>query len=120
VNSGDIDHAAFLHGSPANLQVLGHSPIPLSQAYTNEGRWGSVTYADFSYYTDPTSLAGVIDTGTTNWIDVMAPCPAGTANCPATAVSQITGNILWLFGQGPAGHLVPSVPNRTSIVPADS
>jgi hypothetical protein len=38
---------------------------------------------------------------------------AGTAlNCPAGAVATIIGNVLWLFGQGPAGHLIPPGPER--------
>jgi hypothetical protein len=72
------------------------------------------------YYTVSTSGAGVIDTGTTNWIYAMTPCSSSVPNCSATPVSQITGNILWLFGQGPAGHLAPSVSNRQTILPAGS
>jgi hypothetical protein len=120
VITSDIDHVSADKGTPSNLQVLGHSPVPLSEAYTNQGQWGPYTYSDMGYYTVPTSGAGVIDTGTTNWIYAMTPCSSSVPNCSATPVSRITGNILWLFGQGPTGHLAPSVSNRQTILPAGS
>jgi hypothetical protein len=73
-----------------------------------------------TYYTDPTSKAGVLDTGDNNWINSLTPCPAGTADCPAGQVAAITGNILRLVGSGPAGHFQPSVPNVASVTPPGS
>jgi hypothetical protein len=66
-----------------------------------------------TYYTDPTSRSGVIATGTNNWIGSMSPCPGAqpAAACPAPALQQITGNVLRLFGSGPAGRSQPSVTN---------
>jgi hypothetical protein len=95
VVGSDIDHLALGGGSPSNIQVLGHSP-------------------------DPTSRAGVFDAGDNDWIASMAPCPAGTATCTATSLQRITGNLLWLFGQGPAGAVQPSTPNATAVQPAGS
>jgi len=118
--TSDIDHVSPGPPTPSNLQVLGHSPIPLAQAYTNAGRWGQYTYSDMTYYTDPTGGAGVVDTGDNNWINALTPCASTVPNCPAGMVATITGNVLWLFGQGPAGHIIPSVPNWRTITPAGS
>ena len=116
----DVDHLAPSGEAASDLQVLGHSPIPLADIYTNQGTWGTVTYSDMTYYTDPASKAGVLDTGDNNWINSLTPCPAGTADCPAGQVAAITGNILRLVGSGPAGHFQPSVPNVASVTPPGS
>ena len=86
--------------------MLGHSPIPLSKVYTNQGTWGGDTYSDMTYYTDPHSGAGILDTGNNNWINAMGTCPR-TGCAPRASSQKITGNILWLFGQGPAGRTAP-------------
>ena len=72
-----------------------------------------------TYYTDPNTGSGVIDTGNNNWINAMGTCPRHGA-CAATVLQKITGNLLWLFGQGPAAHLAPSRSNLGSIRPAGS
>jgi hypothetical protein len=118
VIDSDIDHVDPGVG-PSNLEVLAHSPVPLHVAYTNQGTWGGNTYADTTYYTDPTSKAGVFDAGTVNWIFAMSPCAAGT-HCPGTAIDKMTGNLLWLFGQGPAGLHQPSTPNWQAVNPPGS
>ncbi len=119
VIASDIDHVSQFEGEPAELMVLGHSPIPLSEVYTNQGTWGADTYSDMTYYTDPHGMAGVIDTGNNNWINAMGTCPTH-GGCAADQLERITGNILWLFGQGPAGRLMPSRSNLAGIVPAGS
>jgi hypothetical protein len=116
----DIDHISGSSLMPPNIQILGHSPIPLGLVYTNEGTWGGYTYSDMTYYTDPTSMAGVLDTGTVNWIYSMTSCTATTPGCAAAEVQKITGNMLWLFGQGPAGASTPSVANWQTVEPAGS
>jgi hypothetical protein len=108
VIGSDIDHLDA--SSPPNIEVFGHSPVPLSLSYTNQGRWGGNTYSDMTYYTDPSSGAGVWDSGTVNWINAL-----GTSQ-----LATITGNLLWLFGQGPAGTRIPSVANWRTIEPAGS
>jgi hypothetical protein len=119
VIASDIDHVTQFQGEPADLMVLGHSPIPLSEVYTNQGTWGSDTYSDMTYYTDPHGGAGVIDTGNNNWINAMGACPSH-GGCASGELQRITGNILWLFGQGPAGRLMASRSNLASIRPAGS
>lgn len=119
VIASDIDHVTQFFGEPADLMVLGHSPIPLAEVYTNQGTWGANTYSDLTYYTDPTSNAGVIDTGNNNWINAMGTCPAHGA-CAAGELARITGNILWLFGQGPAGRRMPARSNLAAISPQGS
>jgi hypothetical protein len=113
----DIDHLSGDSQMPQNIQVFGHSPVPLSLAYTNQGTWNGFTYADLTYYTDPVSHAGIIDTGTVNWAFAMSSCKYAPVGCPTTKVQEITGNMLWLFGQGPAGVTTPSVPNFKTIQP---
>lgn len=120
VIASDIDHLAPAYPMPQNIEVLGHSPVPLAVAYTNQGQWGSDTYADTTYYTDQKSKAGVFDSGTVNWIDAMSPCPPQAHACPAAVVTKMTANLLRLFGQGPAGRSEPSVPNWRQVTPAGS
>jgi hypothetical protein len=84
--------------SPANVQVLAHSPMPLSEVQTNVRSPAS----DITYYTDPKSNAGVFDTGTVSWIPDMATMPV---------VGQMTANLMHLFGTGPAGLTIGSQAN---------
>jgi hypothetical protein len=116
----DFDHVAPSWPMPSDLQVLGHSPIPLSEVQTDLGQWGTYTYSDATYYTTASSKAGVFDSGNNNWIFSLRPCPASAVMCSAGVMQKITGNLLWLFGQGPAGRLVPSVTNWRQVVPAGS
>jgi hypothetical protein len=116
----DFDHVSQSAGSPSNVQIVSHSPIPTGLAYTNQGDWNGLTYADMTYYTDPTSHAGVIDTGTVNWINSMSTCAPGATGCRPGKVRRITGNILRLFGEGPAGLREASVPNWQAFLPTTS
>jgi len=100
--------------------VLAHSPIPLADSYTNQGKWGPDSYSDMTYYTDPTTKAGVFDAGDNVWVNDLAPCATPITSCAAATIDAITGNLLWLFGQGPAGAVIPSVPNWQTITPAGS
>ncbi|HEY5250486.1 MAG TPA: N,N-dimethylformamidase beta subunit family domain-containing protein [Acidimicrobiales bacterium] len=118
--TSDIDHVSPGPPTPADLQVLGHSPIALNQVYTNQGKWGLVTYSDMTYYSEPDGGAGVLDTGDNNWINALTPCPRTVAHCPATEVAKITGNILRLFGQGPTGTNAPATSNLITILPPGS
>ena len=115
----DIEHVNPT-AAPTDLQVLGHSPVPLTSAYTNQGQWGGDTYSDMTYYTDPTSHAGVFESGTVSWISRLTICTPAPGPCPAHAVARITGNLLRLFGQGPAGASQPSVANWAQVTPAGS
>jgi hypothetical protein len=109
VIASDIDHLDA--SSPTNIEVFGHSPVPLSMAFSSQGGWGGNTYSDMTYYTDRSSGAGVWDSGTVNWINALDTSPQ---------VGTITGNLLWLFGQGPAGKRIPSAPNWRTMEPPGS
>ena len=118
VIASDIDHLDTSGPMPANLQVLAHSPIPLSTAYTNQGEWGGYTYSDMTYYTNRASGGGVFDSGTVNWLTALVACSSKA--CPGPDISRITGNLLSVFGRGPAGRLHPSVANWQSVTPGGS
>jgi hypothetical protein len=120
VISADFDHVAPSWPMPSDLQVLGHSPIPLFEVQTDLGEWGKYTYSDATYYTSAPSKAGVFDSGNNNWIYSLSQCATNSAMCSAGVMQKITGNLLWLFGQGPAGRTVPSVANWRQVVPAGS
>jgi hypothetical protein len=111
----DVDSLEPQAGHPANVQVLAHSGLPANKAQANT-RAGPTFYSDMTYYSDPASKAGVWDSGTNNWIPALLP---GGGESPATAalVQQITGNLFWLIGQGPAGAIQPSTPNWQQIYP---
>jgi hypothetical protein len=100
---------------PANLEILGHSPVPLKDAISEDGDLQGFLASDMTYWTDPASHAGIFDSGTTNWIPSLSPCPAGARSCPAAMVGKITGNLLSLFGRGPAGRHQPSEANWRAI-----
>jgi hypothetical protein len=118
VIASDIDHVDPSGPMPSNLQVFGHSPVSVSDAYTNQGEWDGDTYSDLTYYTYPHGGAGVFDSGTVNWLTALVACSAKA--CPATDIGRITGNLLAVFGQGPAGKLHPSVANWQSVTPSGS
>jgi hypothetical protein len=84
--------------SPANTQILAHSPMPQGKVETSVADPAS----DTTYYGDPTSGAGVFDTGTVAWIPDLTSQPL---------VDEMTANLLAVFGRGPAGRIQPSVPN---------
>jgi hypothetical protein len=102
---GDYDNYEPGKNSPANVEILAHSPV-----HTSYGHQGT---ADMTYYTDPVSNAGVFATGSIGWIPSLSPCPAtvAPAECPAAPVATITSNVLRLFGAGPAGATEPSIAN---------
>jgi len=89
--------------NPPNVEILAHSPATPST--------GTAGYADTTYYTVPGTGGGVFSTGTNGWIPAMAPCPASPVGCPGTALATMTGNLLRLLGDGPAGASRPSVAN---------
>jgi hypothetical protein len=113
VVASDVDKFDLAYGQPADDQILGHSPVPANLGQTSIGAF----FSDMTYYTDASTGAGVLDTGTNNWIPALAGrsgCHPGGI-CEATMVQRITGNILRLFGQGPAARLRPSVPDWRQV-----
>jgi hypothetical protein len=111
----DVDKFDAAYGQPADDQILGHTPIPADGGYTSLGAF----YSDMTYYTDPASGAGVLDTGTNNWIPALSfdsdGCGVAGGICGSAEVQRITGNILRAFGAGPAGRAHPSVANWRQV-----
>jgi hypothetical protein len=100
---------------PPGVQVLAHSALPVDHAQPGSHD-GNVFYSDMTYYTDPKTKAGVWDSGTNNWIPALTAACTGPA-CVTHTVEQMTANLLWLFGQGPAGKLRPAKPNWQTFYP---
>jgi hypothetical protein len=112
VVGSDVDQFEEADGQPANDQVLGHSPVPAGAGQHNISPW----FSDMTYYTNAATGAGVIDSGTNNWIpalDGRAGCGHGI--CESTVVRRITGNIFKLFGEGPAARHQPSAGNWRQV-----
>jgi N,N-dimethylformamidase beta subunit-like protein len=101
VVGSEYDRYDPLAPGPKNVQILAHSPLRCR---------GKASYSDMTYYTTP-SGAGVLATGTNDWISKMSEDCPGTATytCPKSALIKITTNVLNLFGAGPAGVSHPSV-----------
>ncbi|MDQ6782691.1 MAG: hypothetical protein M3063_04460 [Actinomycetota bacterium] len=86
---------------PKNVEIVASSPVDCV---------GRSDHADMTYYT-AASGAGVVDTGSIQFIGgVITNAAPGSREAQIT---QITKNILAAFGQGPAGHQHPSMPNGT-------
>jgi hypothetical protein len=96
---------------PTNLEILGHSPVPLADAVSEDGDLQGFLDSDMTYWSDPQTGAGIFDSGTTNWIPSLAPCAPKASSCPAAMVGKITGNLLALFGRARAGRVQPSQAN---------
>jgi hypothetical protein len=117
----DIDHAVAASAEPSTLQVLNHSPVPAVNGTFSGGTWDGSTYSDIVYFTNPTSHAGVLDTGNNIWIGNLMSCRgAEVSACPQVPFITMTENILSLFGAGPTGLAEPSVANLATITPTNS
>jgi hypothetical protein len=107
VEAGDYDAYDTTQEDPPNVEILSHSPV--------KPEVGHILDADMTYYTWADGGGGVLATGTIGWIPALSPCPASSgataSACPDRVVEAVTGNILRLFGQGPAGRNRPSVAN---------
>ncbi len=103
VEAGDYDAYDTSQPDPSNVEVLSHSPVQPEVGY--------LKYADMTYYTWPGSGGGVLATGTIGWIPALSACAGPMPACPSSVVQAVTGNILRLFGKGPAGKYHASVAN---------
>lgn len=97
--------------NPTNIEILGHSPVKV------QGHSGTNYYADTTYYTTPSSHAGVFQSGSNSWIPSLVACPKGTTSCPAPIMRKITANLLRVFGKGPVGIKHPSKANWRQFYP---
>lgn len=120
VIASDFDHVIPSSLTPADLEVLSHSPIPVDEATVSGGEWGGYSYADTVYFTDATSQAGVFDSGNNVWIGDLRPCSPPTAGCATNEMITMTNNVLRLFGRGPAGRYEPAHSNLAEVSPAGS
>lgn len=111
VIASDVDRFDRALGQPADDQILAHTAIAAGLGQTSMPPFSS----DMTYYTDHSTGAGVIDTGTNNWIPALGHdhrgCHRSGGICASAVLQRITGNILRAFGRGPAGRVHPSVPN---------
>jgi hypothetical protein len=114
VIGSDVDHYD-VSLDPGNVQIFSHSPIAATMGQTDLGAF----YSDMSYYTDPKTAAGVLDLGTNNWIPALtndhSGCGRGTGPCVSAVLQRITGNIMRVFGAGPAGLTEPSIANWRQV-----
>lgn len=113
VIGSDVDSLEPREGHPADVQILAHSALPANKAQAGT-RAGPLFYSDMTYYSDPTSGAGVWDSGTNNWIPALDPT-GGETQTTAAVVRAITENLFHLLGQGPAGKVDPSVGNMATV-----
>ena len=90
--------------TPANLEVLAHSPLTCR---------GKADFGDMAYYSAP-SGAGVFASGSIHWIcSIDGLCP--TTAAAATIVRQVTANVLVTFSTARAGALHPSASNVAAV-----
>jgi hypothetical protein len=111
--ASDFDQFETSEPYQSDEEILGHSSMNSPSLQTNSAGGGATAYADMTYYSDPSSHAGVFDTGTNNWIPSLQVCNG--KGCRQRTIARITGNLLLLFGKGPAGEFEPSVANWQKI-----
>jgi hypothetical protein len=103
VVAGDYDAYSKSSPGPPDVEILAHSPV--------HPEVGNGPDSDMTYYTWAGGGGGVLATGTIGWLPALYSCKGTLPACPSGAVRAVTGNILRLFGQGPAGRYHPSVAN---------
>jgi hypothetical protein len=97
----EVDRAYPIAGTPANLQVVAHSPVTCGP--------GRRTFSDATYYTVP-SGAGVFDTGSMEWVPALHG-PDSSHALTASGVTfarQVTLNLLRAMAVGPLGQRHPA------------
>lgn len=96
--------------TPANLEVLMHSPVTCRPAPSV-----GASYSDMTYYSAQ-SGAGVFSTGTTSWVcELTASCLQDPRPHPDARILQMTKNLLQVFQEGPAGQIHPSRANVAAL-----
>jgi len=104
----EIDRAYPIAGTPANLQVVAHSPVQCPH--------GGQTFSDMTYYTAP-SGAGVFSVGTMGWVNALSERLAGTKLTQASVQFSrtVTDNLLVAMAAGPMGREHPAIGNVASL-----
>ncbi|MEO9223620.1 MAG: N,N-dimethylformamidase beta subunit family domain-containing protein [Acidimicrobiales bacterium] len=102
VIGNEYDRVTLEVTTPANIQVLAHSPVVCR---------GQHRYADMTYYT-AASGAGVFDAGSIWFERHLVPGQGGAVD--ATIQKMVT-NMLQAFSGGPVGAMHPSVSNLTQL-----
>ncbi len=97
----EVDRAYPIAGTPADLQVVAHSPVTCGP--------GRRTFSDATYYTVP-SGAGVFDTGSMEWVAALrGPDSKHSLQAPAVAFARtVTLNLLRAMAAGPLGSHHPA------------
>jgi hypothetical protein len=85
--------------APKNVEVIAHSPLTCR---------ATPGFSDFTYYS-AASGAGVLDTGTNNWVPLL------TNPDTQPVIVRVTENILAAFSSGPAGVAHPSAGNTAGL-----
>jgi hypothetical protein len=93
--------------TPRPIQVIAHSPVTAR---------GVHSYADMAYYTTR-SRAGVLDTGTNNWVAgiVGNVVHGAVGRFEQRIISRATANLFRAFAAGPAGRVHPAHGNLARL-----
>lgn len=104
----EIDRAYPIAGTPSNLQVVAHSPVPCA----DKGR----TYGDTTYYT-AASGAGVFASGTMLWTAALAGTTTGTGLTERSVAfaRDVTDAVLVEMAKGPLGRSHPAAGNLAGL-----
>jgi hypothetical protein len=104
----EIDRAYPIAGTPKNVQVVAHSPVPCA----TKGQ----TYGDTTYYT-ATSGAGVFASGTMLWTAALAGTTTGTGmtDRSVTFARDVTDALLREMAKGPLGRDHPATGNLAGL-----
>ncbi|HZX05133.1 N,N-dimethylformamidase beta subunit family domain-containing protein [Kribbella sp.] len=93
----EVDRAYRIRGTPANLEVVAHSPALCG---------ARPVFTDATYYT-VRSGAGVFSTGSMNWVSTLDDLPSPTV----TFARTVTLNLLRAMSSGPLARKHPSIGN---------
>lgn len=109
----EIDRAYPGHGTPANLQVVGHSPVQCASI--------GPTHSDMTYYTTE-SGAGVVAVGTMLWTIALRGENErnGIGSSTVDVARTVTRTIFREMAAGPLGDVFPARANLAEIDPSSS
>ncbi|WP_374968421.1 N,N-dimethylformamidase beta subunit family domain-containing protein [Terrabacter sp. BE26] len=104
----EVDRAYPVAGTPANLQVVAHSPVPQQNKPD--------THSDMTYYSTP-SGAGVFAVGTMAWASALRGAHARPRidERAAAFARKVTANLFTAMAQGPMGRAHPARGNLRTI-----